>query len=183
MKVGGRARLLPQPHESAVPWDYFLVEAGRGGARATGWVHGAVCVLAADHGGVAVEEADDSHLSALLGTLPPSPDRWLDTMLSSFRLSVHTLGAMGVEPAAVGTPIEPIPAHTLVHDASVQFRRNYGAQRLSELFVQLEATPLAALLVCEASLYLLLLMEGEPAEVPELAPAGGRLSHWITPGE
>lgn len=166
-----------------MPWDYFLVEAGRGGGRVAGWVHGTVCVLAADHAGVPVEHAEDAHLAAWLDTLPPSPDRWLDAMLSSFRLSVHTLGAVHVEAEATGTPIAPIPAHTLVHDASIQLRRNYGPARLAALLDQIESAPQSALAVCEASLYLLLLMEGEPAETPDLVPDPGRLSTWITPDE
>lgn len=183
MKVGGRARLLPQPHEPAVPWDYFLVEAGRGGARLSEWVFGTVCVLGAQAAGVSVDEAEEQHFSALLSTLPAQPDRWLDAMLSAFRLSVHTLESCQTAPEAVGNPITPIPAHTLVHDAAVQLRRHYSAERLSVLFEALDQEHPPALAACEASLYLLLLMEGEPAEVPELVPPPGRQSTWITPGE
>ncbi len=121
---------IPVEGEPDLPWDYFVLQAARGGVRVPLWVGLAVTRAIGDRLGKSADEVTGEEVEAVLGGLPedPSPKLlWLfrrfeqpiPSSADAFRLS---------EDQVRGSFRGVVPQLDLVHDAALMLLREYSSE-------------------------------------------------------
>jgi len=141
-----------------LPWDYFVLQAARGGIRVPEWVGLAITRSVGDHLGKSADQVTGQDVDAALEGLPGDPAPRLSWLFRRFEQPIPSPTAgLRLSEKSVRGSFRPVVAQLdLVHDAAVLLQQHYSAEHFFECTEGLEdpdtwdarAAVIAMLYVC-----------------------------------
>lgn len=123
-------RLLIQLEgDNDLPWDYFLLQAARGGVRVPDWVLFALPPAVGAALGRLPSDVTDDDLERAFEQLPRDPTWLLHRLMKPLELQVPNPGEVGLvlaESQARGSFREAVGMPDLLHDAALVLQLDYG---------------------------------------------------------
>lgn len=121
--------VIPVEGEEDLPWDYFVLQAARGGVRVPRWVLLAMLRAVADRLGISADAVEQADIDRAIAQLPGSPDAVLGPILerSGQKPPDPRKDALRLDEARVrGSFRDTVPVDDLLHDASWIVSANWG---------------------------------------------------------
>lgn len=155
--------VIPLEGEEHLPWDYFVLEAARGGVKVPTWVLKAVRCAVATRLCLTLEAVDGEHIDQVIKELPPSPRPLLLQLLSHLNLAVPQLGVDSCRlrsDQAIGSFRDSVGSPDLLWDAALAVQDEYGADGFYNNFEQaLKGKEWDAVAAVASMIYLLLVRD------------------------
>lgn len=165
--TGARGRLvIPVEGDVALPWDYFVLEAARGGVRVPDWVLAAVRPAVGARLGIDPESVTGDEVEQALAHLPPDPEHFLGGLLLVAGLAVPDPKADDLvlgEASVLGSFRPAVGGPDLFRDACLVVLLDYSREGFLACMDAIEDPERwDARGAVAAMLYLLLLRAGAP---------------------